>query len=293
MAESASNAPPVLVCGDRTLAFDRPRIMGILNVTPDSFSDGGCHASVDAAVAHARRLVADGADIVDVGGESTRPGAAPVALDEELERVLPVIERIAAELDVIVSIDTSRPEVMAAAARAGAGLINDVRALTAEGAPEVAAASGSAVCLMHMRGTPGDMQDAPCYVDVTEEVFAFLAGRRERCVAAGIDTARVLVDPGFGFGKTLAHNLALLRGLARFTELGPVLAGLSRKGMIGALSTRFGAACPGDGDIAAERLQGSIVAALYAVRRGARIVRVHDVRPTAMALAVQHGIDHD
>ena len=266
----------------RLATAGRPLVMGILNVTPDSFSDGGRHADAESAFAHARRLVAEGADIVDVGGESTRPGAAPVPLEEELERVLPVIERIAAELDVLVSIDTSRPEVMEAAATAGAGLINDVRALRLDGALDAAVRSGLPVCLMHMQGTPRDMQDAPRYDDPVAEVHDFLAERRRVCLEAGMDAADVLVDPGFGFGKTLAHNLALLRGLGRLAELGPVLAGLSRKGMIGALI----------GDPEAERAHGSVAAALYAVERGASIVRVHDVGPTVRALAVWRGVAH-
>jgi len=269
----------VVDCGGRPLVLDRPRVMGILNVTPDSFSDGGRHELPDAAFAHARRLVEEGADIVDVGGESTRPGATPVPLDDELRRVLPVIERIVAELDTIVSIDTSRPEVMAAAAGAGAGLVNDVRALGAPGALEVAAESGLGICLMHMRGEPGDMQQAPVYRDVVAEVRGFLAGRRAACLAAGIDASRLMVDPGFGFGKTLEHNLRLLNGLGMFGELGPVLVGLSRKGMIGALI----------GDPAAERVNGSVAGALYAVAQGASLVRVHDVGPTVRALAVWHG----
>ena len=277
-----SSATHVLGCGDRTLALDRARVMGILNVTPDSFSDGGRHATAALALAHARRLVEEGADIVDVGGESTRPGAAEVSPEGELERVIPVIEAIRAELDTIVSIDTSRPEVMRAAAAAGAGLINDVRALRADGALEAAAASGLPVCLMHLRGTPADMQDAPRYDDVVAEVAEFLAGRRAAALDAGIPADAVLVDPGFGFGKTLAHNLALLRALGRFGEIAPVLAGLSRKGMIGALT--------GERDAAA-RVHGSVAAALLAVQRGAAIVRVHDVGPTVRALAVLEGVD--
>jgi len=273
---------PRFDCAGRALTLDRPRVMGILNVTPDSFSDGGRHATPEAALGHARRLVAEGADIVDIGGESTRPGAASVPLAEELERVVPVIERLVRELDVVVSIDTSRPEVMIAAAGAGAGLINDVRALRLPGALEAAANSALPVCLMHMRGTPGDMQDAPCYDDPVGEVADFLVARRTACLEAGIDESRLLFDPGFGFGKTLEHNLVLLRGLGRFAEIGPVLVGLSRKGMIGALI----------GEPEAERVHGSVTAALLAVQRGAAIVRVHDVGPTVRALAVWHGVEH-
>ena len=270
-----------LICGERRLSLERARVMGILNVTPDSFSDGGAHASPDAALAHARRLVDEGADIVDVGGESTRPGATPVPLEQELERVIPVIERIRAELDTIVSIDTSRPEVMRAAAAAGAGMINDVRALRAEGALAAAAECALPVCLMHMQGEPPSMQEAPRYDDVVAEVAAFLMERRTACMEAGIASRAVLVDPGFGFGKTLEHNLALLRSLGRFGRIAPVLAGLSRKGMVGALI----------GDPRAERVHGSVSAALLAAQRGAAILRVHDVGPTVRALAVLHGVE--
>ena len=255
--------------------------MGILNVTPDSFSDGGRHAAPGAALGRAAEMIAEGADIVDVGGESTRPGADPVSVEEELERVIPVIERIRAELDTIVSVDTSRPAVMRAAAAAGAGLINDVRALRVEGAMAAARDSALPVCLMHMRGEPGDMQDAPRYDDVVAEVADFLATRRAACLAGGIGADAVLVDPGFGFGKTLAHNLALLRGLARFAAIGPVLAGVSRKGMIGALV----------GDPNAERVHGSVAAAILAVQRGAAVVRVHDVGQTVRALAVRQAVE--
>ena len=287
---------PVLVCGERTLRLDRARVMGILNVTPDSFSDGGRHVDPGAALAHARRLVAEGADLVDVGGESTRPGAAPVSVAEELDRVIPVIEAVRAELDTIVSIDTSRPEVMRAAAAAGAGLINDVRALRVDGALEAAAESALPVCLMHMRGEPGDMQDAPRYDDVVADVAGFLAERREAALAAGIDAAALLVDPGFGFGKTLAHNLALFGALDRFGAIAPVLAGVSRKGMIGALIADGAVAAGRSAEPAvprepAARVHGSVAAALLAVQRGAALVRVHDVGPTVQALAVLEGIE--
>jgi dihydropteroate synthase len=256
--------------------------MGILNVTPDSFSDGGRHVDLAAALARARAMVAEGADLVDVGGESTRPGAAAVAADEEIRRVVPVIEVLAAELPVAVSVDTSKPEVMRAAVAAGAGMINDVAALRQPGALETAVALGVPICLMHMQGEPRTMQHAPRYDDVVAEVVAFLRGRAAACAAAGIPAERLLVDPGFGFGKTLAHNLALLRGLSAVAALGlPVLVGLSRKSMIGALL--------GDAPVG-ERLHGSVAAALVAVERGATIVRVHDVAPTVQALRVLAGV---
>ena len=268
----------VLQCGAHALDLTRPRVMGILNVTPDSFSDGGRFATRDAAVRHARQLVAEGADLIDVGGESTRPGAAAVSIQDELDRVIPVIEDIAGELPVPVSIDTSKPEVMRAAVRAGATLINDVAALRRPGALAAAAALGVPVCLMHMQGEPRTMQRDPGYRDVVGEVRGFLAERLAACQAAGIPRELLLVDPGFGFGKTLAHNLALLRGLPRLAALGvPVLVGLSRKSMIGAL---LGAVPVGD------RLHGSVAAALLAVQQGAAIVRVHDVGPTVQALRV-------
>ena len=274
-----------LRCGHHTLDLTRARVMGILNVTPDSFSDGGDFATREAALRHARQMVADGADLIDVGGESTRPGAPPVSVAEELDRVIPVIEALASELAVPVSVDTSKPEVMRAAVAAGAGLINDVAALRRPGALAAAAALGVPVCLMHMQGEPGTMQQDPAYGDVVAEVAAFLAGRLAACEAAGIPRERLLVDPGFGFGKTLAHNLALLRGLPRLASLGvPVLAGLSRKSMIGALL---------GGVPVGERLHGSVAAAVLAVERGAAIVRVHDVGPTVQALRIVAAVGGD
>ena len=269
---------PTLDCAGRKLRLDRPRIMGIVNVTPDSFSDGGAFASVDDAVAHGLRLADEGADILDVGGESTRPGASDVSVDDELQRVIPVIERLAKQSSLPISIDTSKPEVMRAAVAAGAGLINDVYALRRDGAIDAAAALGVPVCLMHMLGEPRSMQDAPHYDDVVADVHGFFAQRLFACEMAGIAKKNLLLDPGFGFGKTLDHNLALLAQLRRFTELGvPVLAGLSRKGMIGRLTGR---------DTAADRVTGSVAAALIAVQNGAMIVRVHDVAATADALKV-------
>lgn len=269
---------PALDCAGRRLALDRPRVMGIVNVTPDSFSDGGAHFDPGAAVAHGLALAADGADILDIGGESTRPGAAEVPLEEELRRTVPVIERLAAETGLPLSIDTSKPEVMRAAVAAGAGMINDVHALRRDGALEAAAGLGVPVVLMHMLGEPGSMQDAPRYTDVVAEVHRFLAERVFAAEMAGIDRSRIVVDPGFGFGKTTAHNLALLAQLERLGELGvPVLAGLSRKRSIGEITGR---------ERPDARVAGSVAAHLVAAQRGARILRVHDVAETVDALKV-------
>ncbi|MFO1504645.1 MAG: dihydropteroate synthase [Steroidobacteraceae bacterium] len=256
--------------------------MGILNVTPNSFSDGGRFDGRDAALAQARRMVADGAAIIDVGGESTRPGAEPVPLQQELDRVLPVIEAVRRELDVLVSIDTMKPEVMRAAAAAGAGLINDVMALQAPGALEAAAASGAAVCLMHMQGTPRTMQQDPHYEDVVKEVGEFLGARATACRNAGIAADSIVLDPGFGFGKNIDHNLQLLRGLAKLVGEYPLLVGLSRKSMLGKITGR-----PVD-----QRLAGSIVLAALAVAAGARIVRCHDVAETVDAVRVAWLVSH-
>ncbi|QSX77047.1 dihydropteroate synthase [Agrilutibacter solisilvae] len=273
---------PSLDCRGRVVVFDRARVMGIVNVTPDSFSDGGAHATTEEAVAHGLRLVGEGADMLDVGGESTRPGAQPVDVEEELRRVIPVIRRLAAETGVPVSVDTSKPEVMRAAVDAGAGLINDVHALRREGALGTAAALGVPVVLMHMHGEPGSMQDAPQYDDVVAEVHRFLVERIFAAEMAGIDKRRIVVDPGFGFGKTLAHNLALLAQLQRFTELGvPVLAGLSRKKSIGDITGR---------EAPQDRVHGSVAAHLVAAQRGARILRVHDVAATVDAVKVWQAV---
>ncbi len=273
---------PSLDCAGRKLLLDRPRVMAIINVTPDSFSDGGTLDSVDAAVAHGLRLASEGADILDVGGESTRPGAAEVSLAEELRRVIPVIERLARETTLPISIDTSKPEVMRAAVAAGAGMINDVYALRREGAMDAAAELGVPVCLMHMQGEPRSMQDAPQYDDVVAEVHGFFTQRLFACEMAGIAKKNLVIDPGFGFGKDLDHNLRLLAQLHRFTELGvPVLAGLSRKGMIGKLTGR---------DAPAERVAGSVAAALVAAQNGAMILRVHDVAATVDALKVWQAV---
>ncbi len=260
-----------------SLLVDRPIVMGVLNVTPDSFSDGGRYAARDAALRHAEALLDDGAAILDVGGESTRPGAADVAESEELDRVLPVIEALTDVTDVPVSIDTSKPAVMRHAVSAGAAMINDVRALGAEGALAMAASLDVPVCLMHMRGQPRTMQEAPEYEDVTAQVGAFLAERRDACIAAGVPQSRILLDPGFGFGKQHRHNVELLANLRQLTALGqPLLVGLSRKATLGALTGR-------DVD---DRVAASIAAAVIAVMHGALVVRAHDVRETVDALTV-------
>jgi dihydropteroate synthase len=269
---------PMLDCGGRVLALDRPQVMGIVNVTPDSFSDGGRHDTLEAAVAHGLRLVEEGATILDIGGESTRPGAEPVTLEEELRRVVPVIERLVAQSAVPISIDTFKPEVMRAAVAAGAGMINDICALGAPGALDAAADLRVPVVLMHMQGEPRSMQAAPHYDDVVAEVHRFLAERIFAAEMAGIDKRRIVLDPGFGFGKTTAHNMLLLAELERFAEFGlPILAGLSRKRSIGELTGR---------EVPAERVYGSVAAHLIAAQRGARILRVHDVAATVDALKV-------
>lgn len=266
-----------LHCRSTVLDLAEPVVMGIVNVTPDSFSDGGLHASVEAAVAYGLRLAAEGAAIIDVGGESTRPGSAPVPVGEELERVVPVIERLAQRLAVPISVDTTKPEVMRAAVAAGATMINDVCALTRPGALEAAVETEAAVCLMHMLGEPRTMQAAPSYRDVVAEVRQFLDARVAACEAAGIARARICVDPGIGFGKALEHNLALL---ARLDELAgpslPLLVGVSRKSLVGMITGRP----PG------ERLAGSVALAALAVARGAAIVRAHDVAATLDAVKV-------
>ena len=273
---------PQLDCAGRILKLDRPQVMGIVNVTPDSFSDGGANDTAEAAVAHGLKLAEEGADILDIGGESTRPGAAEVSVEEELRRVVPVIEALARQTALPISIDTSKPEVMRAAVQAGAGMINDVYALRRDGALEAAASLGVPVVLMHMQGEPRSMQEAPQYDDVVGEVHRFLAERIFAAEMAGIARKHIVVDPGFGFGKDTAHNLALLAQLERFIELGvPVLAGLSRKRSIGELTGR---------DAATERTFGSVAAHLIAAQRGARIVRVHDVAATVDALKIWNAV---
>jgi dihydropteroate synthase len=274
---------PQLDCGGRVLRLDRPRVMGIVNVTPDSFSDGGAHDTVEAAVAHGLQLVAEGADLLDIGGESTRPGAAPVPVDEELRRVIPVIERLAAQTAVPISIDTFKPEVMRAAVAAGAGMINDIHALRQDGALAAAAELGVPVVLMHMQGEPGHMQDTPHYDDVVAEVHRFLAERMFSAEMAGIAKKHLVIDLGFGFGKTTAHNMTLLARSERFLELGvPMLAGLSRKRSIGELTGR---------DDPRDRVAGSVAAHLIAAQRGAAILRVHDVAQTMDALKIWAAVD--
>lgn len=260
-----------LPCGSRFLDLSRPQVMGILNVTPDSFSDGGRFNHLDAALQHAEAMVRAGATLIDIGGESTRPGAPPVSEQEELERVCPAVEAIARELDVVISVDTSTAAVMRESARLGAGLINDVRSLQRPGALAAAAQSGLPVCLMHMRGEPGNMQDDPQYPDIYAEVHGFLAERMAACAAAGIPRERIVLDPGFGFAKTLEHNLRLFRQLERLHEFGlPLLVGVSRKSMIGKVLDRP----------VGERLYGSLALAALATAKGAQIIRVHDVAET-------------
>lgn len=272
-----------LQCGNFRLTPNRPLIMGVVNVTPDSFFDGGHYLPTDAAIAHARRLIAEGADILDIGGESTRPGAAAVGLDEERRRVLPVLAALA-DAGVLVSVDTQKPELMREAVAAGAALINDVNGFEADGAWAAVAGQTCAVCIMHRQGNPQTMQSAPRYGDVVGEVREYLQSRIAAALQAGIARERIVIDPGFGFGKTLEHNLALLRGLDRLATLGvPLLAGLSRKSMIGALTGR---------DVG-ERIFGSVAAALIAVQRGAGIVRVHDVAATRDALAIWQAVKGD
>ncbi len=271
----------VLHAGSHRLSLVRPLIMGIVNVTPDSFSDGGACFDAGSAIAHALKLAEAGADILDVGGESTRPGAQPVPAGEEMRRVLPVLSALADKL-LVVSIDTQKPEVMRAAIAAGAAMVNDVAALRTPGALDAVSASDAAVCLMHMQGEPRSMQQAPAYANVVDDVRAFLQERVAACEAAGIARERLLVDPGFGFGKTLAHNLALLARLDRIADLGvPVLAGLSRKAMLGALTGR---------DVHGREFAG-VAAHLAAIARGARIVRVHDVAAMRDALAVWNALE--
>ena len=267
----------LLSCGVHTIDLSSPVVMGVLNVTPDSFSDGGQFLDPEEAIRQARRMAAEGAAIIDVGGESTRPGAEAVDATEELDRVLPVVRAITAELAVPVSVDTSKPEVMEAVLAAGASMINDVQALTAPGAMEAVAGSQAAVCLMHMQGMPRTMQADPRYDDVVRDVHQFLSGRIRACETAGIDRSRLVMDPGFGFGKTLEHNLALLATLDLFTRDGlPVRAGLSRKSMIGQLTGRS----------AGQRLAGSVALAAIAANHGASIIRAHDVAATVDAVRI-------
>jgi len=275
----------VLLCGRYRLSLDRPLVMGVLNITPDSFADGGVFLDLNDATDRVRQMLDEGADIVDIGGESTRPGAVPTPAAHELDRVIPLLQNIRPSCDargVPISVDTRKPVVMRAAIAAGASMINDINALRAPGAIEALSEGSAAVCLMHMRGEPATMQHSASYEDVVADVAAFLAERASACVAAGIDRHRIVLDPGFGFGKTVEHNLTLLRRLTEIAALGyPLLAGLSRKSTIGVLTGRN----------VDDRMAGSVAAALAAVARGATIVRVYDVRETADALKVWHAVE--
>jgi dihydropteroate synthase len=268
--------PPVFNCGRFEFTLNRPLLMGIVNVTPDSFSDGGLFNQATAAIEHGLRLREEGADILDIGGESTRPGAAPVSLQEELDRVMPVLEGLK-DCGAALSVDTLKPQVMAAVLAAGADMINDVNALRAEASLAAVASSHCGLCLMHMQGTPGTMQAAPQYENVVAEVGNFLQQRVMACQAAGIDASRLLIDPGFGFGKTLQHNIFLFKKLAAFADTAPVLVGVSRKSMIGMITGQ---------KTASDRLAGSVMAAVMAASQGAAVLRVHDVRATADALRI-------
>jgi len=271
----------VLQCADRSLDLSRPQVMGILNVTPDSFSDGGLFVSVDAALQQARQMVAEGAAIIDVGGESTRPGATAVSQQEELDRVAPVIEAIARELPVIVSVDTSKAQVMREAVVLGAGLINDVRALREPGALQAVSDAGVPVCLMHMVGDPRSMQEDPHYADVVDDIKLFLRGRIHACEEAGIPASCLLIDPGFGFGKRVVHNLLIIQRLREFLSLDkPLLIGVSRKSTIGAVLDRA----------ADERLPGSLALATMACQQGAHIIRAHDVAATVDVVKMCHAV---
>lgn len=276
-----ASANPVLRCAQHTLDLSRPHIMGILNVTPDSFSDGGRYNTLDAAVRRATEMQAAGASLIDIGGESTRPGAAKVSVQQELDRVAPLVELIARECDVIISVDTSTPEVIRESARLGAGLINDVRALQREGALAAAAATDLPVCLMHMRGEPQTMQDEPHYADVAAEVAAFLQERIAACVQVGITPERIVLDPGFGFAKNTQHNYELFQRLPELLSLQcPLLVGVSRKSMIGNILNQ-----PVD-----QRLYGSLALAVMALERGAKILRVHDVAQTMDVLKIFNAV---
>jgi dihydropteroate synthase len=276
-----SSSAPVFVCNRFTLALTRPLIMGIVNVTPDSFSDGGQFSSSQQAIEHAAKLVEQGADILDIGGESTRPGAEPVSPEQELDRVMPVLEGVL-KFNVPVSIDTRRPQVMREAITAGVDLLNDVNGFRDEDAFLIAGQSKCGLCIMHMQGEPRTMQQQPQYQDVVAEVLNFLIQQRDRFLEQGVERQRILIDPGFGFGKTFQHNLALLRAIGRFAQAQPTLVGVSRKTMIASLLAEAGKEPPAPAD----RVAGSVAAALWAADQGAQILRVHDVLETAQALKV-------
>ena len=267
-------------CGRYRFSLDQPLVMGIINVTPDSFSDGGSYFTPQRAIEHGLKLKEEGANILDIGGESTRPGSTPVSVEEEIARVVPVIEGLRTA-DIALSVDTMKPEVMRAALASGADMINDVHGLEAPGALQAVSDSNCGLCLMHMRGTPENMQIDPTYSDVQVEVAAYLRQRVLAAQAAGIESARVLIDPGFGFGKTLAHNLALFKNLADLSDIAPVLAGMSRKSFLGAITGRA----------TEERLLPSVVAALLAIQRGVSVVRVHDVRETMAAIRLWQALN--
>jgi len=274
-------AQQTLQCAQRTLGFASPVVMGILNVTPDSFSDGGLYSQLDSALRQAEKMLNDGAEIIDIGGESTRPGAQAVNESEELDRVIPIIEKINQVLDVVISIDTSKALVMTEAAAAGAGLINDVMALRADGALDAASQTGLPVCLMHMQGEPRSMQMEPLYDNVVTEVSAFLNARAEQCIAAGMNKNQIIIDPGFGFGKNLSHNISLFKNLKQFQDLGyPVLVGASRKSMLGQIIDKE----------VDERLAASLALATMAAINGAAIIRVHDVAETVDAVKVANAL---
>ena len=291
MVVTQYSAGPVLECAGRRLDLSRPVVMGIINVTPDSFSDGatlyrGSNLDIERAMTRAREMVASGAAILDIGGESTRPGASPVSVNEEMDRVLPLVARIAAELETVISVDTSTPVLMREAENAGAGLLNDVRALTREGALEAAAAANVPICLMHMQGEPGNMQVAPHYDDVVEDVCEYLKSRIASCERQGIARNRLLLDPGFGFGKSVTHNLKLLRELPRLAAIGlPLVVSLSRKSLIGKLLGRE----------VGQRLPASLALAVLAAQRGAAVIRTHDVAATvdavSMLMALEECVD--
>lgn len=283
MSDQVNDAPLIWKCGSNVVALDVPQIMAIVNVTNDSFSGDGLGLSRDRALIQAEQALLDGAAIIDVGGESSRPGARPVSVQEEMDRVIPVVEDLVA-LGKPVSVDTIKPEIMRAAIAAGASIINDINALQTFGAVDAVSRSGVGVCLMHMQGEPGTMQQAPAYVDVVAEVAAHLGMRMDVLEAAGVDKRRIVLDPGIGFGKTLEHNLVLLRSLGRLRELGcPLLVGVSRKSMLGQITGRT----------VEKRLSASVVAAVLAIQRGASIIRVHDVAETRDAIAVWRALEEN
>ncbi len=278
-----AETPPVFLCGRTRFLLTRPLVMGIVNITPDSFSDGGQFSGAAQAIDYAKRLVDEGADILDIGGESTRPGAEPVSVEEELRRVMPVLQGLSS-IGIPISIDTRRPKVMREAVAIGVDLINDVNGFRDPESFEIAAQSSAALCVMHMLGEPKTMQQTPSYNDVVEEVTRFLLTQRDALVAAGVDQSRIVIDPGFGFGKTFDHNLALMRAIPLFAGLQTTLIGVSRKTMIGQLINPKAPPVPSD------RVAGSVAAALWAAEKGAQILRVHDVAYTVQALRAWNGL---